>query len=498
MASSQPGRITINTGTFTEDTCTVNYDLIKNQANKPAIRNMLEYANRRALTTLLVSGAVTPYGINNPERTKIPRAGLDGKGKGIGANAYRFDVMGRIEKSTEIIKQIGATQADGTFQLLMREKYLVPGMNAMFYTGRFTARVMGFPTGSQSQGYIYTFQSPSGDLFSWATHVAPQNGTKTCAGAYTSYSEKSLRGYGRSKFPDTFVNHMTIQRKTVAISGGAASNVLWYQYENEKGMTKGWMYQELAQANATFVMESERERWFGVSTMKNADGTLRQDSRIIDPETGLPVIQGDGVEEQLAGGNVAYGSGINGQWTEDDLADMMKALEKKSDMVSGLTWVGITGTDGYANGQKVLQNLAGNQNITFFTSVTQDGKPGGAVVDVGYNFGKFNVNGNTLFLVKHPMFDDEQFFPEKGADGQSILSSTLFLMNVGSGANMNMEVLCKEANGINREMVTAEYNGLTGGSGTSLSEEDAMKYAMLKEDLLCIYNTQECGIIYKS
>lgn len=496
MATTHAGRISINQGTFTLDTCTVNYDLVANQANKPAIRNMLEFANRRALTTLLVSGAITPYGVTNPARTKIPQIKADQK---IGANTYRFDVMGRIEKAVEIIRQVGATQADGSFQLLIRDKYLVQGMNAFFYTGRFAARVMSFPTGSQSQGYLYNFQSTGGDLFNFATHVAPQPGTKTCFGAYTSYSEKSLRGYGRSKFPDTFINHMTIQRKTVAISGGAASNVLWYSYENNGGeMSKGWMYQELQQAQAQFTIEDERQKWFGVSTMKNADGTVRAIARLNDNETNLEIVAGDGWEEQVAGGNVAFGSGLNGEWTEDDLSDMMKQLEKKADQVSGITWVGVTGTDGYANGQKKLVNLAGNQNVQFFQTVVQDEKAGGADVNVGYNFGKFNINGNTLILIKHPMFDDELFAPEKGADGQSILSSTLFLMNVGSGANMNMEVLCKGANGIDRSMVTAKLNGLTGSDEMVISEEDAMKYAMLKENLLAIYNTQECGIIYKS
>jgi len=217
-----------------------------------------------------------------------------------------------------------------------------------------------------------------------------------------------------------------------------------------------------------------------------------------DNETNLEIVAGDGWEEQVAGGNVAYGSGLNGEWTEDDLSDMMKQLEKKADQISGITWVGVTGTDGYANGQKKLINLAGNQNVQFFQTVVQDKQAGGASVDVGYNFGRFNINGNTLILIKHPMFDDEIAFPEKGADGQSLLSSTLFLMNVGSGANMNMEVLCKGANGIDRSMVTAKYNGLTGAGEMPLSEEDAMKYAMLKENLLAIYNTQECGIIYKS
>lgn len=495
--SNNPGKITINQGTFTDETCTVDNDLVKNQAKFPAIRNMLEYANRRSLATMLVSGVVTPYGVDNTEKTKIPQA--DKRGKGIGNNAYRFDIQGRIEKASEILSQVGATQADGTFQLLMKDKHLVPGMNAIFHGQRFIARVMNNPTGNASSGYLYTFQSPSGDLFVWATHVAGQTGTKTCMGAFTSYSEKSLRGYGRSKFPDTFINHMTIQRKTCGISGGAASNVLWYSYTNDAGkMSKGWMYQELQQGQAQFVMENERNKWFGVSTMKNADGSLRSTSRLTDDETGLEIVQGDGWEEQVAGGNVAYGSGVNGDWNLADITDMLKNLEKKSDKINGLSWVGVTGTNGYAIVQSLAATLAGNQNTTFFNQVTQDGKAGGAIVDAGYHFQKLNINGNSIMFVKHPLFDDDLMFTELGSDGEILMSSTLFIMNVGSQANKNMEILCKEANGIRRDDVTASINGLTGASETTISEEDAKKYAMLKEDLLVIYNSQECGIIYKN
>jgi len=494
---SNPGKISINTGTFTEDTCTVDYDLVKNQAKFPAIRNMLEFANRRSLATMLVSGVVTPYGVNNTEKTKIPS--VDTKGKGIGDNAYRFDVQGRIEKASEIIKQVGATQADGTFQLLMKDKHLVPGMVAIFNGQRFQARVMGYPTGSSAAGFLYTFQSPDGTLFVWATHVAGQSGTKTCMGAYTSYSERSSRGFGRSKFPDRFINHMTIQRKTAGITGGAASNVLWYSYTNDSGATsKGWMFQELQQAQAQFVMENERNKWFGLSTMKNADGSLRTNSRLIDNETGLEIIQGDGWEEQVAGGNVAYGSGANGNWTLQDITDLMMTLEKNSDKINGLSWVGVTGTSGYALVQSIAATLAGNQNTTIMNQVTQNGQPGGAIVETGYNFQKLNINGNSIMFVKHPLFDDNLMFTELDSDGQPLMSSTLFVMNTGAGSNMNMEILHKEANGINRAEVTAKINGLTGSSEMTLSEEDAMKYAMLKEDLFCIYNTQECGILRKN
>lgn len=495
MASNK-GRITITTGTYSEE-CTTENDLIANQAKYPEIREMLEYANRRALTTLLVSGVVTPYGINNDEKTKIPN--VDTKGTSIGNNGYQFRVMGRIEKPSVILAQIGSTAADGSFTLKMQDRHLNKGQVCMFNGGRFMAQVMSQPRGNSSSGYIYDFQSPSGDLFVYATHVAGQSGTKTCFGAYTSFGEKSLKGYGDSKFPDMFINHMTTQRSTVAITGDAASTILWYKYTSVSGKeSAGWMYEELAQQQAKFTMENERQKWFGVSDMKNADGSLRATPRLTDPETGMYITAGDGWEEQVAGGNVAYGSGVNGMATIDDFTDVMKTLEKKGDVVSGASWVCVTGTDGYASLQKEIVNLAGNQNIQFFDSITQDGKPGGAAVNVGYNFVKFNVNGNSMIVCKHPLFDDDLLFTERTADGSTKMSATYFIMDLGTSGRKNMEILHKAANGVDRSMVQAKLNGLTGASETTITEEDAMKFAILKQDLLCIFDTQRCAIIYPS
>jgi len=66
------------------------------------------------------------------------------------------------------------------------------------------------------------------------------------------------------------------------------------------------------------------------------------------------------------------------------------------------------------------------------------------------------------------------------------------------GGQKTMEILYKSANGVDRSNVEATFNGMTGASEMSLSEEDAGKYAMLKEDMLVVYNTQKCGIIRKT
>ena len=59
-----------------------------------------------------------------------------------------------------------------------------------------------------------------------------------------------------------------------------------------------------------------------------------------------------------------------------------------------------------------------------------------------------------------------------------------------------MEILHKEGNGRNRQKVIANLSGMTGSSQTAITQEDADVYAILKQDMLVVYNTQLCGIIY--
>lgn len=491
--TSHPGKIQINTGTWTSD-CVRENDLIANSAVKPAYRDFLERANRRSLSTLIVSDVITPYGVDNRGATKIPDIAT--KGKSVGNNGYRFSVMGRIEKASVIIRQIGATTSDGRFTLLMNDAHLYDGMNATFYGSRFVARVEGNPSGSPAAGYVVNFWAPSGDAFSWATHVAGQVGTKTCFPAYTTYGEKSERGYSRSKFADTFINHTSKQRKTCEITGDAMSDILWYTYTADDGsQEKGWMYEQLQQARATFTMEDEHQKWFGVSTMKNSDGSLRVQPPV--DNRGEALIAGDGLEEQIAGGTVMSGTGSNGDATIEDLTEMGITLEVGGNKLGGNNKLIITGTRGYANFQSIAVAHGINQNMTFFNNVEKDGRIGGPLVDVGYEFAAVNVNGNRYTICKHPLLDDELRFSEKGADGNILMSSTYFVLEAGMGENKNIEILHKSGNGVNRKNVMASYNGLTGAPEVSISEEDAYKYAMLKEDMIVVYNTQLCGIIRK-
>jgi hypothetical protein len=490
------GQINIVQGTY-GPTCTDENDLIRNQALKPEIRKWLEYKNRRYIMTLLTDGAVTPYGIN-PETSKKPKF-VDNVGKGIGNKAYRFDVIGRIETNAVILSQVGASATGGGFQLLMQENYLYEGAIVVF-NSRLQARVTDNGNGSTSAGFVYSFQTVDGTTFSFATDVQGQSGTYTCMKMHTSYGEGSLRGYSRDKKPDVFVNHTTIQRATATITGDADSDILWYEYSNAAGMARGWMYTKVQQLKAIMSVDDERHKLFGVSSMKNTDGSLRTTSALgNDPETGYPIVQGDGFEQQVNGNNILYGSGTDGQPTADDFEDIMQTMQLGSNQVDEIEWYGICGTAAYANVQRVAPTISGNQGTQLFQTIVQSEQAGGVKVGTGSNFMRLNLNGNSTTFIKHTLFDDSRMFTALDAQGSPDMSSTIFFIGMakaGSGDGATMEILHKQANGLSRKMVDADYIGLTGKSGFVQSEQDANKYACLKQDMLVVYNTSLCGIIY--
>jgi len=96
------------------------------------------------------------------------------------------------------------------------------------------------------------------------------------------------------------------------------------------------------------------------------------------------------------------------------------------------------------------------------------------------------------------MWDDEERWTERGADGKILQSSQMVFMDMSAVQGMpNMEILTKGQYGVNRAMVSAYLEGLTGRSGNIVSSVDAVEFNMLKQDGIFIYNTSSCGIINK-
>lgn len=493
-APQNPGQILVKQGKWSAQTCTTENDLVINQALKPVYRKMLERRNGRYLMTYLTSGALSPMGFNMNVDTKVPYAdGLRVKeATGIGSTAYRFDVLGRIERKAVIVSQVGASNADGSFTLKMQDTYLYKNQIVRFPSG-LRAITMSDASGSSASGFLYNFKTLTGATFVFTTDVGNY---KSCFPEYTGYSEGSLKSDSRNKQPDTMINFMTTQRKTIEITGDAQSDVLWYEYAD--GEKAGWLWWAVREGQTQFAMENERQKKFGVSDMKNTDGTLKATSDIIDIATGKNIVTGDGLEEQISASNVFIGSGSNGEFTLDDFTGAMTQMKKGSNQVQGIVWVAITGTDGFVNAQQQMINLAGNQNITIMQSATQGEQAGGMPQHMGFTFTRLNFAGDSMWFVCDPMMDDPDYFPELGNDGKSLMSSSYIFVGISTDDKPTMEIIAKEANGLNRAYVEARYEGLTGAKGTIMSEYDGTKISMLKQDMLCVYNTTLCAVGYKA
>lgn len=474
-----------------ETTMTLSNNLTEMQMKEPAIRDVMEFVDTRMVSTMIVSGVDSPL----TAKTKKTKIGSVDKSKHIGSNGYRYRVMGRIQRRSVIIAQVGASQPDGSFTLNMRDNLLYKGMVVRFYTG-LQAIVHSGPTGSPGN-YQYVFQTTNGTVFVYATHVAPQPGEKTCFGGHTAYGEASLAGYSRAFNSEEYENHMTTQRKSFKISGSAMSDQVMDVTIVDYLGKKGWFFTKEAEGKVQFMMEDEYEKWFGESTMRDANGALLAQSRLTDQVTGNPIIIGDGIVEQIRGMNDLSPSGVDGMPTMDDIKDMMTMLKKNASGSFGNHWYVITGTDGYQHFGELLRDywvnyLGGRTNIN----------NGQESIDVGANFDSFTWMGNKVTVVLHDMFDNQELFAQLAADGKSVQSGSYIWLNNGfnstSAGQRNVEILSKGAYGVNRSMVTNSVNGLTGFmEKPSVTSVDAYEVNWLKEDMIVIYNTSACGLMNK-
>jgi hypothetical protein len=482
------------------------FHLVQNHLLDPTknIDRVIMYAEQRYLMTLLVSGArdkkytasgVTP---SNGDSVKTYIKPIP-QGEMVSGNAWSYKIMGRIQKSSEIVgtAAVGTVTAasgtrGGTFSLYMKDSYLTPGMNATFPNGKI-ARVKARPSGTDGK-YLYSFECYPGDTFNWDTWVGIQIGRKSVFGSFTTYGERSRRGYGNFHYPDRYIQHTTKQRKTISLSGDVNANeVIWYEVNGGKGFA----YEAEAQMRAQFLMEDEHQKWYGVSTMRDAYGNLLARASMQD-EHNQDIVAGDGWVTQIRGANDLETSGVDGKGTYDDFADMVRTLKKKKTRISGNTFVVVTGADGMENAHDVAYSRYSAAN-PLVQNVTQTDKAGGAEPITGYNFKKLNIAGEQILFVENPMMDDEERFPARLTNGRLRMSNTFYFMDMDTDnmGNPNVEIRTRGRSGVNRNLVYLWENGMT-GEGTPTNPVDAKAFHMLKENLLAVKNTKTSGILEPS
>jgi hypothetical protein len=482
-----------------DDTCTYSYNLTEAGVKYPAVRDVVMYSEPRSLFTLLTSGAKYAGDtiVGSPKLKTV--IGKIPEGKLIGDNAYRYMIMGRIRRASRINSLVGTPTSDGYFQLSMKDNLLTPGMNVRFYDEKVEARVVSQPSGGPG-AYIYTFQTHNGVIFDYNTAINLQVGEKTCFGTFTSFGEASLRGYGRTFYPDWYVQHLGIQRKTIGISGSALTDVVWLNWtDQDEVKRKGWFWEKQRQARAQFDLENEDAKMDGRSTMKDEFGNLLVTPKQFD-NTGNPIVKGDGLIPQLEGQNESYGSGADGYATIDDHLDMITHLKKYSLGTQGLRWAVITGPGGFRRAQEELREFWIN-SMNGQMNVNNGGGVGGPDIQVGANFDTLNFLGNQITFVENPAWGDTEAYPGRHTDGSTFREGLYIYvdMSTDTAGRRNMEILGKGAYGMNHTFMEKCINGMTAYQGAPTTNPvAAVEVNYYREDGLFVYNTKSCGMIHRA
>lgn len=372
--------------------------------------------------------------------------------------------------------------------LKMATNELKPGMNCVFYNQK-QARVQGH--GIPMAGYwVYKFQNNvAGETFSYTTWVAAQPGTKTLFASYTTYGEKSLRGYGQVFYPEKYINHMTTQRKGLSISGDAnVEKIRWYEVDG----VKGWDWEASAQIRAQLTLEDEFEKMWGQSNMKDANGNFLDYPIQTDEETGQPIWKGDGWFEQIKGSNDMEASGSDGRPVFSDFADMAKQILKGNDTGMGeMEIFARTGTDGYNHASAVI--------AAQYASTHQTMPKVGDRNTAGYMFNRLYVDGVWINFVRDPMMDDIERWPRTLSDGTSEMGMTYYFMDMtpSETGERNCEIRTRgdSKGNINRNFVYASKIGMTGEKSNPDEFVDAKEFQILKQDMLVVYNTKTQGVL---
>lgn len=229
--------------------------------------------------------------------------------------------------------------------------------------------------------------------------------------------------------------------------------------------------------------------------MRDSYGNLLARASMQD-EYGQDIVAGDGWMPQIKGANDYETSGTSGNATYDDFSDMIMAMKKRKNTISGNTWVVVTGSDGM-NLAHAIAAARFNVGNPLVQVVSQSNMAGGAEPYVGYNFKTLNIAGEQLTFVENPMMNDEEKFPARLTDGTLRMSKTFYFMdleeNPGNGRS-NVEIRARGRAGVNRNIVYFWKNGMT-GEGAAQDPVDAKEFHMLKETLLAVFNTKTCGIL---
>jgi hypothetical protein len=389
----------------------------------------------------------------------------------IGENAFRWSVMGRLNRPSTLTGVSAGNGAGFTsFVVETEENYLNPNDVVRFADGK-QAVIIGEPIQSAG-GYTFTMRLQTNDATNTVSAGALAAG-RTINTVGSAFPEHSERGYENHVYPDWHVNYLGITRKSKSISGSALTDITWIENNGQRL----WYFTDQELVMEEYLYQMELDSWYSRSTV-DANGN----ATIFD-STGKPIIKGDGLLAQIDASNIDT---YNGQLTEARLTDFLAQLKLNAGK-KGNHWMVFTGTAGQVAFHNAMKDLVYPDGNLMYDALV------GKEMEIGVNFTTYNALGERMTLVHCPIFDDPNLHgnnidPQTGYPVESF--RMVFLdMGVTNGV-ANIERKVKGANGINRGMITKYIPGMV-----DPFDQKSMKAANSRDGFACEYLSEHCIVV---
>jgi len=396
----------------------------------------------------------------------------------IGENAFRWPILGRLNRpSTCTGVLVGTGVNNSTFTVEFEENYFNPN-DVVRFADESQAIVMGEPVPSVG-GYTFSFILQTNDPLAVITAAAIVAGL-TANTVGSAFPEGSDRGFENHVYPDWYINHIGIARKSKSITGSALTDVTWIENNGQRV----WFFTDEKLMREEFLYQKELDSWYSTSTM-DANGN----STVIGTD-GKPIVKGDGVLRQIDAANVDT---YNGQLTEKRLTDFLAQLQLNTGNQNA-HWMVFTGTAGKVAFHEAMKDLvypAGN--LVYDAQV-------GAETEIGVNFTSYNALGSRLTLVHNSLFDDPNLHgnnidPVSGFPKESFRMVFLDMGTTDGVSNIERKV--KGAAGIDRGMIIKYISGMVNpfnqGQMEAANSRDAFTCEILCESGIIVRNPLSCG-----
>jgi len=396
----------------------------------------------------------------------------------IGENAFRWPILGRLNRPSTCTGVItGNGVGNSTFTVEFQENYLNPN-DVVRFSDESQAIIMGEPVPSAG-GYLFSFILQTNDpLATIAASAVAAGLTVNTVGS--AFPEGSDRGYENHVYPDWYINHIGINRKSKSITGSALTDVTWIENNGQRV----WFFTDEKLMREEFMYQKELDSWYSTSTM-DANGV----STVIGTD-GKPIVKGDGILRQIDAANVDT---YSGQLTEKMLTDFLAQLQLNTGNTNA-HWMVFTGTAGKVAFHEAMKDLVyPSGNLVYDAAVGQE-------VEIGVNFTSYNALGSRLTLVHNQLFDDPNLHgnnidPVSGFPKESFRMVFLDMGTTDGVSNIERKV--KGAAGIDRGMIIKYISGMVNPFNQAQMEaanaRDAFTCEVLCESGIIVRNPLSCG-----